>query len=378
MWAGLPAQAGPFGKKRAPPPEPDPPEEPAPVTLPPSPSPFGAPLPLDHGEVPRGLASTSAQACNGCHFGSHDAWADSRHATGWRSEAFQAAVAEAGTPACTTCHLPLRNQHDQSWTYDADRIDRPLFTKNSTWDATLSTEGVTCAACHVRDGIVLTGRALTLGETRAPHPLGWSADLARSEGCAFCHQLTWEGAAAPLYDTFGEWSRSPHAEVGIQCQDCHMGAGAAESRLGADHSFRSAEGRAVSVLIELPRPRLVRGDDPVQGTLRLQNTGAGHAWPTGSPYKGVRLTARLLGPGDKVVELLTTELARTLSSEPPWSVTADTRLQAGEERAFEIALALETDLPAGAWTLEVAAWRTIRGAPDAEPLLVRSLPLQVE
>src|SRR5690606_37647685 len=110
-------------------------------------------------------------------------------------------------------------------------------------------------------------------DDQAPHALGWTPDLGRSEACASCHQLTWPGADRPFYDTFGEWSRSSWAQAGVQCQDCHMGPGAAERRLGSDHGFALAPGRGLTVRWSVPSPELVRGAATVEAAVELVNTG---------------------------------------------------------------------------------------------------------
>lgn len=157
-----------------------------------------------------------------------------------------------------------------------------------------------------------------------------------------------------------------------------MGAGAAEQRLGADHAFTAATGRGVSVLVDLPSPRLVRGAPPVEGVLVLQNSGAGHSWPTGSPFRGIRLTAWLEGPDEARADLLTTDLVRTLEPTAPFATTADTRLKPGEERSWPLKVALDHGLPAGDWTLRVALVPTVRGQAEPAPVVERAIALRVE
>lgn len=367
------AEALPFlSKRKAPEPEPFEAVE----AIPPMPSPFAEALPRAHGGVPEGLHGASAQACNACHAGTHEAWASSAHATGWRSEAFRAAVADVGSPLCTTCHLPLRDQQAQVWAFDAGRLDRPVTRPNPTWDATLASEGVGCAACHVVGGVVVGARPPG-PEVQSPHALGWTADLGRSEACASCHQLTWPGADRPFYDTWGEWERSSWAQAGVQCQDCHMGPGAAERSLGSDHGFAMAPGRGLTVQWRLPSPVLVRGAPPVEAAVELVNTGAGHAWPTGSPFRGVRLEVVLHGPDAARVVLAEGALERRIAEEPPWHTVDDGRLAPGAGRSVPLALALPTDAPAGDWELALELTRTVRGQPEGAPAIVRSVPLEV-
>jgi len=132
----------------------------------PAPEIFPGSLPLALEEVPEGLANLSAQSCNACHWQIHDDWSNSSHTGAWRSDAFQEAIHRVGdSTACTSCHLPLTNQHSRLATgYVEQDLTRPLFQDNPTWDPTLMAEGVMFA----------TGSCS--GCTRAPpHPIRWSS-----------------------------------------------------------------------------------------------------------------------------------------------------------------------------------------------------------
>jgi len=337
-------------------------------------------LPVAAGPIPTGLANRSAQGCNACHYQAHDTWAHSAHATGFADPAFREAVAEAGTPACRVCHQPLAEQAPQRAVYASGDPNEADQEPNPTFDATLYSEGVTCAACHVRDGKIVASHPPA---GKAPHPVTWSDSLTSSSFCAACHELTWPGADKPFYDTYGEWRRSPQGAAGIQCQDCHMGQGASGGGR-VDHDVTIDPARAVSLLVDVDHLALTRGGDPLNVTIRLQNTGAGHAVPTGSPFVAVVLKARLLSPpqvkGDLPAErsVLQAVLGRTLSEGPPWTTTTDTRLQAGGERQWFWQPALEIDDPRGDWFIEVSLTRTVRGQPDGDPFLVRRIPLDVD
>ena len=337
------------------------------------------PLPMDTGALPAGLANGSAQGCYGCHFESHAEWETSGHARGHASPAFQAAAEQVGSPACWSCHLPLAVQHDQLVTYDQEDIHEPVFAPNPNWDPTLRSEGVTCAACHIRDGMVVG----TQGSS-GPHLTAIGPELAKAESCAGCHQLTWPGATTAFYNTYGEWKESAYHELGITCQDCHMGPGPGRSAAGSNHSFNLDRKRAVSVLVDLDTAALVRGGPALDVTLRVQNTGAGHAFPTGSPYSHVALTAALVGPfqereGAQATSeaSFTAMFGRTISDAPPWDIVDDTTLKPGGERAFSFSLPLRHSAPAGEWALQVTLRRVIRGTSE-EPFLTRTIPLNAD
>lgn len=344
-----------------------PPERPGPL--------FRGDLPLDLGKLPQGLANPSAQGCHACHTEPYDGWAGSAHARGV-TPALAEAAAEAGTPACLSCHLPLQQQHPHQVTFQGGDPTAPLARDNPAWSPTLQAEGVTCVACHVRDGAVVGPRP----PTHAPHTTAWSSVLSSSSMCAACHQLTWPGASAPFYDTFGEWERSAWAKAGVSCQDCHMGPGAGAVRTGADHAIRADLGRAVSVLVDLSAPVLVRGGDPVTVTLTVQNTGAGHAVPTGSPLTGLRLTAGLLAADatDLHEVALSQTLGQTVGTAAPWPITDDTRIAAGDSRTYTFEVQLPYKAEPGTWAVAVRLERTLRDEVVGPVQVERTVPITVE
>lgn len=378
------ALAGKRKKDEEPPPTPEPatpvielqpePAEPPAPTAPPL---FPDGLPVAVQKTPDGLASLSAQACSACHVQAHDDWAQGPHATAWRSETFQAAVARAGdTTGCKGCHLPLANQHARlAVGYLDGQLSRPDLQPNPLWDATLMSEGVTCAACHIRDGVVISTRAAP----NAPHPVAVSAELGTSEFCATCHQLTWPGADKAFYDTYGEWKASAYAAAGVQCQDCHMPPTpglAVATRFAAtpSHRFPADPARALSVLVTLPAPEVQRGQSFV-AKMRLQNTGAGHHIPTGTPFVGYTVEAALIGSdGKPLCEPWRVELARKVTPEAPWTTLSDTRLKAGEDRAAEHSFLVDQKKKAGAAMLRVALYRTGSSNPIR---VLQELPLSL-
>lgn len=229
-------------------------------------------------------ASLAPEACGTCHPVQLADWKTSLHASsmgpgvsGQLADMLHADPASA--VSCYRCHAPLAEQ-------------RPLLaartgtTPNPAHDAALSSRGVVCAACHVRaherfgpprrDGTVAnSGPRETLphgGVTRT------SAFL-RSEFCRTCHQFTPGEFALNgtlLENTYEEWKASRYAREGTQCQDCHM----PDRR----HVWRGIHDRdmvrgGVTITLTPAEPR-VRAGQAVDVTLRVQNTGVGHAFPT--------------------------------------------------------------------------------------------------
>ena len=185
-------------------------------------------------------------------------------------------------------------------------------------------EGVGCAACHVRDGKVVSTRVIT----DAPHPVAYSSALGSSAMCSTCHQLSYPGAEQPFYNTYGEWRATPHAAAGMECQDCHMpkvaAASAATRFMGqADHRFSADLGRALTVLVDLKDDQVQRGTRWT-GASGFRNTGAAHHVPTGSPYKTLAFTLELQTLDGQSLASSTPEvLSRQTSPEAPYNTLSD-------------------------------------------------------
>ena len=306
-------------------------------------------LPVDHGPLPDGLANPSAQGCGACH--ETASWSNSAHAQpsdAWRD----AAATTNDSPLCTSCHHPLQAQHATLVVeYNGGPLATAVTVPNPGYDSALAGEYVTCAACHVRDGAVVGPRGHD-----APHPTAQRTD----ESCGSCHQYTWPGADTALYDTVGEWSRSAWAVEGVGCIDCH------------DHGLTART--ALSMLLAAPA-ELTRGEG-VALSLTVQNTGAGHAVPTGSPWSALLLEVQVVVDEGFVGEAWSTRLERTIQPEPPYAVTADTRLGTLEERTWAVELDLPQSAPDGRGHIRVQA---LRIGPDgtATPFQVTRVPVVV-
>ena len=197
--------------------------------------------------------------------------------------------------------------------------------------------------------------------------------------CATCHQLSWPGGDRPFYDTYGEWERSAYAQAGVSCQDCHMppvAAPAAASKFAgqASHAFTADIARAVSALVSLSAHHFQRGE-PMTISLRLQNTGSGHHFPTGSPFKAYRIIGEVLdAEGAPLTEPFLHELARTVEDSPPYLTLSDTRLPAGGE----VSLSWNTTVPQGAAAqdgrVRISVQSTQSGSP---PAILQDIPIQI-
>lgn len=268
--------------------------------------------PLAEERVPKGLASLSSRECGGCHVEIYREWRQSVHAQAWTDLQFQAELGKQPGVRwlCVNCHTPLRNQLDSLVVAlrDGD-VERPTRRANPAFDAGLREEGITCAACHVRDGAVEGPFA----DARAPHAVRLNTAFLGAEACLRCHQAVQAYPGKNFVCTFqtgDEWREGPHAATGRVCQDCHMpaierplAAGGAVRRTGrhgwiGSHLRKGGESAPVLwdslaallppgvVLLADPAP-VARTGDSTAWTVRAVNANAGHRLPTGDPERGV-------------------------------------------------------------------------------------------
>jgi len=313
-------------------------------------------------ELPGSLPSLSAQTCNACHGEIHDQWAASGHASASTNPVYVAAVDALGGPSeCDSCHLPLEVQRPTlAKGPGKGRVDNPAY------DPTLRLEGVTCAACHVRDGAILGPRQLAVGQ--APHPVRAVRAMSTPEACAACHQAGAGDAehGSALIDTLGEWEQSAFGQAGIPCQDCHMPrtsgriAGSRYAAYSAHALTRSRDprelARAVTLGVSLRASSLQRGD-VLRATATLMNTGAGHAVPTGDPGHRLELGFTVVdfeGELPKGAEPKSEWFGRTVDPGPPATVSSDSRLQPGGQRQVDYSYGADKKSKPGRYTLVVS------------------------
>lgn len=276
------------------------------------------------------LAALAPSACGACHAAQFGDWQGSLHARAM-GPGITGQLVALPTPAdaaeCTRCHAPLAEQ--------AEALARDMAAQRAV-DEGLHAAGLTCAACHMREGRLhgppRRDGSVPAGDTSAwPHG-GWTAAAAFEDGrfCATCHQFGPDGYALngkPLENTYEEWRASPQAAAGRGCQDCHMP--------GRRHLWRGIHDPQMvrdALTFALSTPTLRAGELSVEVTLR--NTGAGHHFPT---YVTPRVfveawqedTAGRQLPGT----LRSHEISRLVSPDLGREI-ADTRIPAGGQAVF--------------------------------------------
>jgi hypothetical protein len=252
---------------------------------------------------------SSSEACRFCHRDIHAAWRRSLHARSLRNDVFLDAFSQARdfygdekADICLRCHAPF-----------ADK------TGDRTLAQALSWEGVTCDWCHsITEVREVEGNYEALlqwdGIKRGPirdaedvgHGVAYSPMHETSITCAPCHEYT-NANGIKVLSTYSEWEKSPQAKEGQNCQACHMAEVKAEV---VDPKVIRLEGVPVN-LHEMPGSHSVemlnkalhvsmkasREGDELVVTVTLENRGAGHMLPTGSPTRKLELILEVTAGG---------------------------------------------------------------------------------
>jgi len=324
---------------------------------------FERPIPTNN--FPGSLASLSARACAVCHQSIYGEWSTTIHSQAWTDPYFQVDwVFDGRQQICKNCHIPLdRQQEHLVLGFDDQEKWKPILKTNPDFDRALQHEGVTCAACHLRDGEILG----VYGSDRAPHPVRKIADP--NEMCLRCHVVggeRWDtffrippcGTVAEIEATSQTRGQASGTVPG--CVQCHMPlterplvAGGA-MRAVRMHLWRGGHDpdtvkNGLSVTFEeMPRPPR----DGRSFALTITNVGAAHYFPTGTPDRHLTVSIRLLNQNGAVLREKEHVLSRTIMWRPFIVDLWDDRLPRGEPRAYRFDYA-EGDYP-GAVAIEAS------------------------
>ncbi len=320
--------------------------------------------PIPTGSIPASLGSLSAKTCAACHQSIYDEWSTTIHSQAWTDPYYQVDwVFDGRQQICNNCHIPLdRQQEHRVLGFEDQEKWRPILAPNPDFDPGLQHEGVTCAACHLRDGEILG-----VYGGGAPHPVRKIADS--NEMCLRCHVVggeRWDtfyrippcGTVAEIEGTQGTAGEASGTVLG--CVQCHMPlterplvAGGA-ARAVRSHLWRGGHDpdtvkKGLSVAFdEVPEaPR-----DRRSFALTITNIGAAHYFPTGTPDRHLTVSIRLLDQNGAVLREAEHVLSRTIMWRPFIVDLWDSRLPRGEPRVYRFEYA-EGDYP-GAVAIEAS------------------------
>src|SRR5207245_10111912 len=142
-----------------------------------------------------------------CHREIYEAWNTSYHAQAFTDPFFRAYWRKDGEVwICLNCHTPLANQQPALITeVPRNRVEKAVTAPNPDYDQALQQEGITCAGCHVRDGVILG----PFDDSVAPHPTQLDPKFRTTEICYRCCQVP--KAPCQSYNV-GPWGKFPRSE----------------------------------------------------------------------------------------------------------------------------------------------------------------------
>jgi hypothetical protein len=250
---------------------------------------------IPYQKIPVGLDSLKAESCGTCHREIYEEWKTSIHAKAFQDPFFQAYwKKDKNIWVCLNCHTPLENQQPTLIrSIPRGRVEKAVQELNPHYDPAYQQEAITCAACHVRDGVILG----PFDDSAAPHPTKFDPSFRTTQVCYRCHNVV--SGPAQFYNvgpcgTYAEYEGKYFMqERGFICQSCHMPeierpvAVGGPIRQGRRHLWRGGHDpemirQAVAVRVQADSSSPGPGDR-VTFTATLINAGAGHKIPTGDP-----------------------------------------------------------------------------------------------
>ena len=313
-------------------------------------------LPEDTSIIPQPLVGLGASECAVCHQAFYDEWRTSIHSQAWTDPYFQTDWQFDGSQQiCKNCHIPLDRQQEHTILgfRDSEKWD-PVLAPNPDFDPDLQHEGVTCTACHLRDGKIVGVQ----GIQDAPHPVQQLNDP--NEVCVRCHVVDgdrWDTFFRfPPCGTVAEIQSSPSTgktgeliltDIGsLGCVQCHMPlierplVEGGKIRPARRHLWRGGHAPAMvkQGLEVLWEEAEKQSADERQFILTITNVGAAHYLPTGTPDRHLTIDLRLLDSEGRVLKEQRHSIKRTVMWRPFIIDLWDTRLPRWQPRRYELSV----------------------------------------
>jgi len=310
---------------------------------------------IPYEKTPEGIDSLRAESCGTCHREIYEEWKTSIHARAYEDPFFQAYWKRDGNIwICLNCHTPLENQQPTLIKeIPRGRVEKAIQVANPHYDPEYQKEAITCAACHVREGVIMG----PFDDSVAPHPTKFDPSFRTTQVCYRCHNVV--SGPAQLYrvgpcGTYVEYEgKFFMQERGMICQSCHMPeverpvTNGGPIRQGRRHLWRGGHDpdmvkRAVAVQVKA-YPARPKAGEQVRFTLTLINAGAGHKIPTGDPDRHFTVEFIVQDKQDKVLDRRTDTMGRWILWQPAIVELYDNRLLPLASRDYTFSYRLPTN-----------------------------------
>lgn len=310
---------------------------------------------IPYQKTPEGIDSLRAESCGTCHREIYEEWKTSIHARAYEDPFFQAYWKRDGNIwICLNCHTPLENQQPTLIKeIPRGRVEKAIQVANPHYDPEYQKEAITCAACHVREGVIMG----PFDDSVAPHPTKFDPSFRTTQVCYRCHNVV--SGPAQLYrvgpcGTYVEYEgKFFMQERGMICQSCHMPeverpvTNGGPIRQGRRHLWRGGHDpdmvkRAVAVQVKA-YPARPKAGEQVRFTLTLINAGAGHKIPTGDPDRHFTVEFIVQDKQDKVLDRRTDTMGRWILWQPAIVELYDNRLLPLASRDYTFSYRLPTN-----------------------------------
>jgi len=310
---------------------------------------------IPYQKIPEGIDSLRAESCGTCHREIYEEWKTSIHSRAYEDPFFQAYwKRDRNIWVCLNCHTPLENQQPTLIKeIPRGRVEKAIQLPNPHYDPEYQKEAITCAACHVREGVIMG----PFDDSVAPHPTKFDPSFRTAQVCSRCHNVV--SGPAQLYrvgpcGTYAEYEgKFFMQERGMICQSCHMPeverpvANGGPIRQGRRHVWRGGHDpemikRAVAVQVK-SHPVTPKAGEQVRFTLTLINAGAGHKIPTGDPDRHFTVEFSVQDQQGKILDRQTDTMGRWILWQPAIVELYDNRLLPLASRDYTFSYRLPTE-----------------------------------
>lgn len=300
--------------------------------------------------VPDGLASMKASACGQCHQAIYAEWKTTIHSEAWTEDYFQTDWAyDKKKQNCLNCHTPMENQQpDRVLGFKDDDYWQPILEPNPDFDPDYQDEGVSCAACHVRNGKI----AGPHGITDAPHPTTYDPTMRSGMNvCRRCHiTLATEEFSVGDPNICTTMNEIEANNIQPNCINCHMPeitrplVEGYPSRKGRQHLWRGGhDPQMVSKDLDIAIEALENKGAKRRYVIRLTNIGTHHKLPTGTPDRHLTIDISLLDKNKQVISTESHKIIRRILWRPIVLELSDSRLEYNTPRDIDFSFKLKDE-----------------------------------